>query len=173
MGRLLSFSLYQLLDIWIDFILAVGDMGSHTVYLTRACVCVCVCAPMCMRPQESEEGLVYPGTFEQLTWVLEAELRFSARIASTVNTEPSFQPLRKFLLHLFIFVYMYRCGGQKRAWGSWFSASVMWIPGIKLGLSALAASTFIHWAITLALLNSTFHEHSATSLCGHFSWGCT
>lgn len=39
------------------------------------------------------------------------------------------------------------CDGQRTAYGTWFSTSIMWVLEIKIRLQALAASTFPQCAI--------------------------
>lgn len=58
------------------------------------------------------------------------------------------------LLSLFLKLHFFFCactvlsGGQRTAFGNWFSASTMLIPGNKLKLSDLAGSTCTRWAIS-------------------------
>lgn len=46
------------------------------------------------------------------------------------------------------------CGGQRTALGILFPSSTLWVPRIKVKLSALVASAFTHGDISVAWLNS-------------------
>lgn len=74
----------------------------------------------------------------------------------------SFQKLK--INYLFIFIcWVCVCRGRRTTWRSQFFLPIMWVPGIELIPSGLGASTFILWAISLAL-NSLLPIHMICSL---------
>lgn len=53
----------------------------------------------------------------------------------------------------------------------WFSSATMWVAGIELRSSGLAANVFTHWATSLALTKHLLqNNHTFTGDCEGKSW---
>lgn len=51
---------------------------------------------------------------------------------------------------VFLSVSWWASGGWRTIWGSWCSPSIIWVVGLKVTTSSLAASIFAHWVSSTA-----------------------
>lgn len=115
----------------------------------------CPQRPEASYPLEQELQMI----LSHMVWWLELNSGPLQEPNMLVTDEPStFPPTLKNYIYLWDEDMENMYGGQKTAFGSWFSPPTTWYLQFELRWSGLAASTFSCWSISLSCLSLVNHE---------------